>query len=137
MRIAIALTACLIGALAQAQPEAIESFDDPVLNDRYRELIHSFRCMKCQNQSIAESTIDQAADIRALVHERVAEGQSDREIRAYLVSRYGDFISYTPPFRPSTWLLWAAPALFIAAGAFAFARVLRTRMQQPLDEDLQ
>jgi cytochrome c-type biogenesis protein CcmH len=133
---ALALGAMLaLGASLGAQ-EIVEGFDDPVLDARYRDLIHEIRCMKCQNQSIAESPIDQAGDIRRQVRVLMADGMSDAEIRSYLADRYGDFINYRPPFKPSTWLLWSAPVLLLGGGAFVFARVLRERMGQPLDEDL-
>ena len=143
MRTLLVVIALALAAAAHAQPASapeavvIEGFADPALDARYRDLIYTIRCMKCQNQSIAESPVDQAADIRALVRDRIAAGESDREIRAYLVSRYGDFISYLPPFRPSTWLLWAAPALMLLGGGIIFARILRNRLAQPLDEELE
>lgn len=134
-RLVLILVALSFGAIAQAQLR--EGFEDPELNARYRDFIYTIRCMKCQNQSIAESPIDQAADIRALIRERMQDGQSDREIRAYLVSRYGDFISYSPPFKPSTWLLWAAPPLMLVGGIVVFARILGGRIRQPLDEEIE
>jgi cytochrome c-type biogenesis protein CcmH len=135
MRALVLIMASLFGAAALAV-DTQESLDDPVLDARYRELIHSIRCMKCQNQSIADSPIDVAADLRRQVREMVAAGRSDSEIKSYLASRYGDFILYQPPLRPSTWLLWAAPGLLLVGGGVVFARILRVRMQQPLDEDI-
>ena len=132
----LAMAALLaLGAALNAQ-DIVEGFEDPELDARYRNLIHEIRCMKCQNQSIAESPIDQAADIRRQVRVLMVDGLSDAEIRAYLAERYGDFINYRPPFKPSTWLLWSAPVILLASGAFVFARVLRERMGQPLDEEI-
>lgn len=136
MRCILTLTVLLFSLAAHSQA-ALYSFEDPELEAEYRELIHSIRCMKCQNQSVAESPVDQARDIQRLAYEMKAEGRSNGEIREFLIARYGDFISYQPPFKPSTWLLWAAPALFLIGGGLVFARVLRTRMQQPLDEELE
>ena len=113
----------------------IDGFEDPEMDARYRDLISTIRCMNCQNQSVADSPAEQAGDIRRLVHDMMVAGRTDGEIVEYLVSRYGDFISYRPPFKPSTWILWAAPALLLAGGAWAFARVVRARMQQPLEPD--
>lgn len=135
MRKLVTLVALVLATNAFAQ-RAIEGFDDPALDARYRELIESIRCMKCQNQSIANSPIDVAADLRRLVHELMAEGMTDAEIRTYLAERYGDFINYQPPLKPSTWLLWAGPVLLLVVGGVVFVRVIRTRMRQPLDEDL-
>jgi len=128
--LAVVLAAPVVGQ------EMIEGFDDPALDHRYRELIHTIRCMKCQNQSIAESPVDQAADLRRQVRQLMADGRSDGEIRSYLAERYGDFINYRPPFKPTTWLLWAAPVLLLLGGGVIFARILRERMSQPLDEEL-
>lgn len=131
------IAALFIGAAsALAQVETYEGFADPALDGRYRDLIHSLRCMQCQNESLAESQVDLAADLRRQVREQMANGASDEEIRDYLTSRYGDFISYRPPFKPSTWLLWLAPALLLLGGGIVFARIVRARMHQPLDEDL-
>jgi cytochrome c-type biogenesis protein CcmH len=133
-RRALLLSLLLAGA-ATAQVTH-EGFDDPELDARYREFIHTIRCMKCQNQSIAESPVDQAAEVRRLVRDRMAAGESEDEIRAYLISRYGDFISYRPPLKPSTFVLWAAPVILLLGGGFIFARIVRTHMRQPLDEEL-
>lgn len=135
MRLILACALLSLGAAAFAIDTEV-AFEDPALNARYRSLIHEIRCMKCQNQSIAESPIDQAADIRRQVRDLMRDGMSDAEIRDYLAQRYGDFINYRPPFKPTTWLLWSAPVLLILGGAIVFARILRERMQQPLDEDL-
>jgi cytochrome c-type biogenesis protein CcmH len=131
----IALLACLLlGGIASAQ--IVEGFEDPVLDARYSAFIETIRCMKCQNQSIAKSPADQATDIKLVIKELMEAGQSNGEIRAFLVERYGDFISYKPPFKPSTWLLWFAPGLLLLGAGLAFYRILRTRMSQPLDEAL-
>ena len=136
MRRLVILLALLIGATAIAQ-EHSEGFDDPALDARYRELIHTIRCMKCLNQSIAESSADLAADLRRQVRELMIEGKSDNEIREYMAARYGDSINYQPPVKPTTWLLWAGPGILLVGGGIVFARILRARMQQPLDEDLE
>jgi cytochrome c-type biogenesis protein CcmH len=117
-----------------AQVDSFEGFEDPELDARYRDLIHTIRCMQCQNQSIAESPSVIAADLRREVRTMMTEGRSNREIRDYLASRYGDFVNFLPPWKPTTWLLWTAPALLLLGGGIIFARVLRTRMRQPLEE---
>jgi cytochrome c-type biogenesis protein CcmH len=120
-----------IGVLAQG-----EGFDDPKLDARYRDLIHTLRCMQCQNQSIADSPAATAVDLRRQTRELIEEGLTDNQIRVYFAERYGDFINYQPPLQPTTWLLWSAPALLVLIGAFVFARIVRRRMRQPLDEEL-
>ena len=114
---------------------------------RYRTLISELRCLVCQNQSIADSDAPLAADLRAQVETQLAAGRSDAEIQRYLTDRYGDFVLYRPPFKPSTWLLWAGPfvLLLLAIGvAVRFARSRRTlvvatsdpqRVQQLLDDE--
>lgn len=134
-RFLLLVAAFTVGAAHAAEP--IGCFADAERDAHYREFIHTIRCMKCQNQSIAESQIDQAGDIRRQTCELMRDdGLTDGEIRNYLAERYGDFINFLPPWKPSTWLLWSSPALLLAGGGVVFVRVLRKRMQQPLDEDL-
>jgi cytochrome c-type biogenesis protein CcmH len=125
------LLAFCVGAFAQ-----VEGFDDPELDARYRSLIHTIRCMQCQNQSIADSPAATAVDLRRQTRELIEEGLTDNEIRIYFAERYGDFINYQPPLQPTTWLLWGGPALLVVIGAFVFAGIVRRRMNQPLDEEL-
>jgi cytochrome c-type biogenesis protein CcmH len=104
-----------------------EPFDDPALQARYDQLIEEFRCLVCQNQAIADSNATLAADLRREIHRMLNEGMSDAEITTFLVERYGDFVLYRPPVKPSTWLLWAAPLLFVGIGALTAFFVLRRR----------
>lgn len=104
-----------------------EPFDDPALQARYDQLIEEFRCLVCQNQAIADSNATLAADLRREIHRMLSEGMSDAEITTFLVERYGDFVLYRPPVKPSTWLLWAAPLLFIGIGALTAFFILRRR----------
>jgi cytochrome c-type biogenesis protein CcmH len=96
------------------QPDEI--MPDPRLEARARALSAQLRCMVCQNESIDESNADLARDLRVLVRERLQAGDSDDQIRAFLVRRYGDFILLKPPFMLETWLLWGAPFLILLAG---------------------
>ena len=133
MRWLPALTLLVMGSVF-GQVDSFEGFTDPELDARYRDLIHTIRCMQCQNQSIAESPATIAGDLRREVRTMMAEGRSNREIREYLASRYGDFVNFLPPWKPSTWLLWTAPALLMLGGGWVFARVLRNRARQPMEE---
>jgi cytochrome c-type biogenesis protein CcmH len=103
---------------------------DPVQQQRYVTLIHELRCMQCQNETLADSEVSLAADLRLEVHDLVAQGKSDAEVRDYLVSRYGDFILFRPRVSWRTAWLWALPGLLLLAGAAAAIRVLlaRTRL---------
>lgn len=93
-----------------------EILDDPVLEARARALSKEIRCLVCQNESIDSSNADLARDLRILVRERMTAGDSDTEVKAYLVARYGDFVLLEPPVKPSTYLLWFGPALVLLLG---------------------
>jgi cytochrome c-type biogenesis protein CcmH len=93
-----------------------QRFEDPAEQARYEQLIRDLRCLVCQNESIADSNAPLASDLRREVHDLIAKGRSDAEIRTFLTDRYGDFVLYRPPLRPRTWLLWSAPVLFLLGG---------------------
>ncbi len=97
--------------------EPSEMLDDPVLEERARQISQKLRCLVCQNETIDESNADLARDLRVLVRERLAAGATDEEVIDYVVARYGDFVLLSPPFKPSTFLLWIFPALALAVGA--------------------
>ena len=80
--------------------------------------METLRCLVCQGQSIADSDAHMAGDMRALVRRRIEAGESPEHIRRWLISRYGNWVSYAPPVEPATWPLWAAPVLLVAAGLY-------------------
>ena len=123
------LAACLLFASAAAAFEPI-AFRDAAEEARFRELSAELRCVMCQNQSLADSNAQIAADLRAQVLELMREGKTDREIKDYLVARYGEFVLYNPPVKPATWLLWFGPALILLGGAAAVVVVVRRRAAQ-------
>jgi len=88
-------------------------FDNPRQEAQYRALIEEFRCPKCQNQNLAGSDAPIAQDLKQKTYDMVKDGRSDGEIRQYMNERYGDFISYKPPVRPSTWILWFFPPVLL------------------------
>jgi cytochrome c-type biogenesis protein CcmH len=106
----------LLAPLAAKAVQPDEIMTDPRLEARARALSAQLRCMVCQNESIDESHADLARDLRVLVRERLQAGDSDEQIRADLVRRYGDFILLKPPFKLETWLLWGAPLLILFSG---------------------
>ena len=106
----------LLAPLAARAVQPGEIMTNPGLEARARALSAELRCMVCQNESIDESHADLARDLRVLVRERLQVGDSDEQIRDFLVRRYGDFILLKPPFKPETWLLWGAPFLVLLAG---------------------
>jgi cytochrome c-type biogenesis protein CcmH len=92
---------------------------------QYRQLTASLRCPKCQNNSIADSNAMIAGDMRLKVYQLLQAGQTPEQVKAYMVARYGNFVSYQPPVTPSTLILWAGPALFVIIGAAVI--ILRSR----------
>lgn len=96
---------------------------DPAMEARARALDYEIRCVQCQNEPIAQSTADMAVDMRALVRERIAAGDTDEEIRTFFRARYGDFVVFRPPFDARTWALWAAPLILVVLGAILAWRV--------------
>ncbi len=104
-----------------------EMLADPKLEARAQALSAGLRCMVCQNELIDESEAPLAHDIRVLVRQKILAGESDAEIRAFLVARYGDFILLKPPFKPETFLLWTGPFLLLLAGGAAIAVSVKQR----------
>ncbi len=126
MRAAALIALCLLGPLAVAVDSG-QRFEDPAEQARYERLIHDLRCLVCQNESVADSNAQLASDLRREVEELMRAGRSDAEIHAFMTDRYGDFVLYRPPVVPRTWLLWAAPALFLASGLAIVAVVVLRR----------
>lgn len=132
-RTLLALAALMLVAAAPMPPQPAE---DRPLSDASQELraqaIHrSLRCVVCQNESIAESNAVLAADLRQVVRERVEAGDTDEEVRDYMVARYGDFVLLKPRFEWDTWILWLGPFGVVLIGALAIAVYLRRRRAQP------
>jgi len=142
-RLTIALLGALLASLAApalaVQPD--EVMKDPALETRARTLSGELRCLVCQNESIDDSEAPLARDIRILIRERIGKGESNDAVRAYLVSRYGDFILLKPPFKLETWLLWLSPALTlglgVAAALYARRRAPRATPRLSAEEEAQ
>ncbi len=122
--------AVLLAALA-ATAAAQEPQTPPELEARLRAITAELRCLVCQNQTIADSSAGLAVDLRREVLGLLRNGASDDEVRRYMTRRYGDFVLYRPPLQPSTWLLWAAPALLVTGGSAALVLTLRHRARLP------
>ena len=107
---------------------AYRQLPDPTQEAKAQALMEELRCLVCQGQSIADSDADLAGDMRDLVRRRIAAGEKPADIRAWLIERYGDWISYRPTVDPINWPLWAAPVLLlIFGGAVAAGRLKRRR----------
>ena len=115
----------LLASAVEAQPAAA----DPALEARMLRITSELRCLVCQNQTIADSHAGLAEDLRRQVREMLARGASDQEVVDYMTARYGDFVLYRPPVKPSTWFLWFGPPLLLAGGLAALVMVLRRRSQ--------
>src|SRR5215471_5532606 len=109
--------------------EAQSISDDPELDRRVMALSQQLRCRVCQNETLADSQADLAADLRKQIREQMKDGKSDKEIVAFLTDRYGDFVLYRPPVKPSTYLLWFGPFLLLAGGLFTLYRYIRRRRE--------
>ena len=113
--------------------------EDPELEKRVLRLSQELRCLVCQNETLADSRADLAVDLRNQVREQMRAGKSDKEIIAFLTERYGDFVLYNPPVKPSTYLLWFGPFLLLLAGLAFLYRYVRQRREliteRPLSAD--
>jgi cytochrome c-type biogenesis protein CcmH len=128
MRILALVCLCLLalGAAAGAV-EPRERLADPALEARARAISKELRCLVCQNESIDDSGADLAHDLRVLLRERLQRGDSDQDVRSFLVSRFGQFVLLRPPVEPATYALWFGPPLVLLLAAIAFAARLRRR----------
>ena len=105
----------------------VEPLPTPEMQQRFDDLTHEFRCMQCQNTSIADSAVGLAADLRRDVREQVIAGKTDEEIRKSMVARYGNVILFRPPFEKSTAWVWVLPVLLLLVGVYVAFRVVRQR----------
>ena len=103
------------------------SFDNAEHQETYESLTHELRCLVCQNQTIADSNAELAADLRRQVFEMVEQGKAREEIVQFLTDRYGDFVLYKPPFKLKTGLLWFGPLLFLVIGLLTVFVVVRKK----------
>lgn len=129
------IAACCWAAVSMAG-EAPPAAEDPVLEARMNKLAEELRCLVCQNQSLADSHAELAQDLKNEVRTMLGKGMSDREVKDFLVQRYGDFVLYNPPVKTTTWLLWAGPFVLLIAALAAFVVKLRGRPRaEPLSAE--
>jgi cytochrome c-type biogenesis protein CcmH len=145
-RVFAAALAAAIAALALgSRAEAIDTtqLPTPALQARYLALTHEFRCMQCQNEALADSPVELAADLRAEVRDLLLAGKSDEQVRAFMVARYGDFILFRPRFTARTAWIWLTPGVLLVLGFVIFARIVGRRAalvdadHDPVDEQAQ
>ncbi|WP_455202191.1 cytochrome c-type biogenesis protein [Kaarinaea lacus] len=133
----------LLGLLVIATPviakEAAPMAADPEMEKIVNEIAAELRCLVCQNQTIADSHAALAVDLKNQVREMVKQGKSRDDVVDYMVERYGDFVRYRPPIKPTTYLLWVGPFLLLAGGFIILAVNLRKRKElvteAPLSEE--
>jgi cytochrome c-type biogenesis protein CcmH len=128
----------LLAVLALAA-QAIDSlqFSNPEQQAAYESLTSELRCLVCQNQTIADSNADLAADLRRQVYEMLQQGKSKQAILQFMTERYGDFVLYKPPFKAKTGLLWLGPVAFLLAGLLAVFMVVRSKRRAEEEKMLQ
>lgn len=124
-RLAVALM--LLAAAPALAADPSEMLKDPVLEKKAEELGKELRCLVCQNESIEDSNADLARDLRIIVRERIAKGESPDQVKQYVVDRYGDYVLLKPPFKGSTLVLWLGPFVLLVLGAAAAFAVFRRR----------
>jgi cytochrome c-type biogenesis protein CcmH len=118
----LCLACTLIFSLTKANAK-----DDAALDERVKQVASQLRCLVCQNQTIADSDAELALDLRRQVREKLAQGATEKEVRDFMVKRYGDFVLYDPPLKGTTWLLWFGPLVLLVAGLGLFAVQLQRR----------
>ena len=126
-RILLLCCLLLVGIAPAAAVQPDEMLADPALEARARDISREIRCLVCQNQSIDDSDADLAHDLRVIVRERLVAGDSDDQVRQYLVDRYGDFVLLNPPVKPATYLLWFGPIAIFVVAAVGVGLYLRRR----------
>ena len=127
MKIIYVLMVALLAYGGAMAKEATQLAEDPVVEQRLIVISEEMRCLVCQNESLAGSRSDLANDLRRELRTLIKQGKTDAEIREFMVSRYGDFVLYRPPVKPSTWLLWAGPFGLMILGVVALFVYLRRR----------
>jgi cytochrome c-type biogenesis protein CcmH len=141
--LALFLAAAPLASAAAQQPAEdtyVAPLSDPVLEARAKAMQKDLRCLVCQGQSIDESNAPLAADLRRLIRQQIQAGQSDDQVKEFLVARYGAFVLMKPPVRFDTYILWFGPILLLLLGGSVIgATILRSRKRlasDPISEDL-
>jgi cytochrome c-type biogenesis protein CcmH len=129
MRLIVVLFALLMSghSFPAFAKDAAPLAEDEAVEQRLNVIAEELRCLVCQNESLAGSRADLAQDLRREVRKLIKEGKTDAEVMEFMVSRYGDFVRYRPPVKPTTWLLWGGPFLLLGAGIAALIVYLRRR----------
>jgi cytochrome c-type biogenesis protein CcmH len=139
--LAAALGAVLVGASTPARAQAARALDEygqlqnPALQARFEHITAQLRCLVCQNESIADSNVELASDLRRQVREMLLAGQSDDAIFKFMTDRYGEFVRFNPPLETKTLFIWGAPFVMLLLGVLIVYRIVRQRARMPLDDE--
>ena len=134
------LTAILLGLCLVVMTPARAAIDltdfggNTELEERYHTLVNELRCLVCQNQTIADSNADLAKDLRREVHDMLVAGKTDDEIKEFMLERYGDFVLYNPPIKPSNYLIWFGPFVLLLVAGILLLRAVRRQKSTPAPE---
>ncbi len=112
---------------AMASTLAEYTFDDPSKHDEFRSIIEQMRCLVCQNESLAGSNADLAVDLRNEIYDMMKQGHGKDDIVKFMVARYGDFVLYNPPLKPTTYPIWFGPVIIFVVGALVLLRILKRK----------
>jgi cytochrome c-type biogenesis protein CcmH len=125
------------GAHCAAVPavDAYGQIENPALQARFEHITQQLRCLVCQNESIADSNVELASDLRRQVREMLLAGSSDNAILDFMTDRYGEFVRFSPPLEAKTLLIWGAPFIMLLLGGGIIYRVTRQRARMPLDDE--
>jgi len=129
-RLLICIVAVALPVMGAWAIDSDITFDSPEQEERYDRLINELRCLVCQNQTIADSNADLAKDLRRQTLDMLRQGKSDDEIVKFMTDRYGDFVLYRPPVKPTTWLLWGAPMILLLIGVIGTLMVVARRSRE-------
>jgi len=133
--LAVALAVGMSGAGAAGEDlDANGQLRDAALQARFERITHELRCLVCQNESIADSNVELAGDLRRQVRDMLIAHQSDDTIFKFMTDRYGEFVRFSPPLESKTLLIWGAPFIMLLLGSFIVVRIARQRAHMPLDE---
>jgi cytochrome c-type biogenesis protein CcmH len=127
-----------LAAVAAAAAPAVDAngqLQDHALQARFERITKELRCLVCQNESIADSNVELASDLRRQVREMLVAGQSDDSIFDFMTDRYGEFVRFSPPLEPKTLLIWGAPFVMLLLGGAIVFRIVRQRSRMPLDDE--
>ena len=132
---AASATAIPAPSLSPLAVDANGQLTNGALQSRFETITKELRCLVCQNESIADSNVELAADLRRQVREMLVAGKTDDAIFGFMTDRYGEFVRFRPPLEAKTLLIWGAPFFMLLLGAFIIFRVVRQRSRMPLDDE--